>query len=57
MRGYVVFAVQNGGWCASSADAPNTYQQYGTDPDCGPEGEGGAWASQVYRIIPPGKFR
>jgi len=26
---YKVFAVQDGGWCASSATAPQTYDKYG----------------------------
>ncbi|XP_006821926.1 uncharacterized protein LOC102805987 [Saccoglossus kowalevskii] len=32
--GYSMFAVQNGGWCASSADAANTYNKYGTSSAC-----------------------
>ncbi|XP_070565850.1 uncharacterized protein [Ptychodera flava] len=49
-RGFAIFAVQNGGWCASSADAENTYQKYGRSNNCGGDGEGGGWANQVYRI-------
>ncbi|XP_070573848.1 adhesion G protein-coupled receptor L4-like [Ptychodera flava] len=53
-RGYTVFAVQNGGWCASSSNAENTYTKYGQSDDCQEDGEGGSWANQVYRISPLG---
>ncbi|XP_068673732.1 uncharacterized protein [Montipora foliosa] len=49
-RNFSVFAVQNGGWCASSATAYNTFDKYGTSTDCGSDGEGGPWANQVYYI-------
>ncbi|XP_070545885.1 uncharacterized protein [Ptychodera flava] len=49
-RGFTTFAVQNGGWCASSADAENTYQKYGRSTNCAGDGKGGGWANQVYRI-------
>ena len=55
-RGHEVFAVQNGGWCASSPIALNTYKKYGTTNTCKPDGEGGPWGNQVYRI-PSGKYR
>ena len=45
-----MFAVQNGGWCASSAGAPSTYDKYGVSGDCRADGEGGPWANQVYVI-------
>jgi len=32
--GYKVFAVQDGGWCASSATAPQTYDKYGRSDAC-----------------------
>ncbi|XP_068694508.1 uncharacterized protein [Montipora foliosa] len=49
-RGYKVFAVQDGGWCASSATAENTYDKYGPYHTCASDGEGGAWGNQVYFI-------
>ncbi|XP_019623335.1 PREDICTED: mucin-19-like [Branchiostoma belcheri] len=49
-RGFSVFALQNGGWCASSAEAGNTYNMYGPSAGCGADGEGGPWANEVYRI-------
>ena len=48
--GYTVFAVQNGGWCASSASAKTAYMKYGTSSGCRNNGEGGAWANEVYEI-------
>jgi hypothetical protein len=48
--GFTVFAVQNGGWCASSATAGETYTKYGESTDCVGDGEGGGWANRVYRI-------
>ena len=46
--GYSMFAVQNGGWCASTAIAPETYDKYGKSTACKDDGEGGPWANQVY---------
>lgn len=48
--GYSMFAVQNGGQCASSATAQQTYDKYGKSTACKADGEGAAWANQVYRI-------
>ena len=48
--GYSMFAVQNGGWCAASASAPQTYNKYGKSTACRVDGEGGPWANQVYVI-------
>ena len=48
--GYSMFAVQDGGWCASSATASQTYYKYGKSTACKDDGEGGPWASQVYFI-------
>lgn len=48
--GYSMFAVQNGGWCAASATAPQTFDKYGKSTACKADGEGGAWANQVYTI-------
>lgn len=47
-RGFKMFAVQNGGWCAASATAPKTYDKYGKSSACKNDGEGGGWANQVY---------
>ena len=49
-RGYKVFALQAGGWCASSATAENTFNRYGQSFDCIRDGEGGPSANQVYLI-------
>nr|XP_039249479.1 uncharacterized protein LOC120327143 isoform X1 [Styela clava] len=49
-KGYSVFAVQNGGWCATSKNAEDTFDKYGPYSTCRPDGEGGPWGSQVYRI-------
>ena len=48
--GYNCFAVQNGGWCASSERACSTYGIYGPSAGCRPGGEGGSFANHVYRI-------
>jgi len=49
-KGYSMFAVQNGGWCASSATAPQTFDKYGNSTACLSDGKGGPWANQVYVI-------
>ena len=49
-RGFHIFAVQNGGWCASSATAGETFNKYGTSTACKSDGKGGPWANQVYYI-------
>ena len=51
-----MFALQNGGWCASSADAENTYQKYGESTACATDGEGGYGANQVYKITTSGEL-
>ena len=48
--GYKVFALQNGGWCASASDAEDTYNKYGQSNGCSADGKGGAMANQVYKI-------
>ena len=45
-----MFAVQDGGWCASSALAAKTFNKYGKSSVCPSDGEGGPWANQVYYI-------
>ncbi|KAL9972529.1 hypothetical protein ACROYT_G018852 [Oculina patagonica] len=47
-RGFHTFAVQNGGWCATSATADNTFDKYGKSNNCKDDGEGGPWANEVY---------
>ena len=49
-KGFWMFAVQNGGWCAASDTAPHTFNKYGKSTACRPGGEGGLWANQVYVI-------
>ena len=49
-RGFKVFAVQNGGWCASGFSAIKTFNKYGRSSACKQDGEGGPWANQVYYI-------
>eukprot|EP00116_Pleurobrachia_bachei_P015569 sb/3475831/ len=48
-RGFKVFAVQNGGWCASGPHAHRTYKKYGRANNCR-GGEGGGWANDVYAL-------
>ena len=48
-RGWKVFAVQDGGWCASSPTAHMTYNKYGTAVNC-VDGKGGMFANDVYII-------
>eukprot|EP00058_Branchiostoma_floridae_P011020 XP_002596508.1 hypothetical protein BRAFLDRAFT_73817 [Branchiostoma floridae] len=49
-RGFSVFAVQNGGWCAGSADGHDTYDKYGSSSACVADGEGGPYGNNVYQI-------
>lgn len=56
-RGFHVFAVRDGGWCASNASAANTFDKYLESLDCGSDGKGGPWANQVYYIIGKGSFQ
>ena len=48
--GYSMFAVQNGGLCAASATAPQTFDKYGKSAACKVDGEGGPLANQAYLI-------
>ena len=48
-RGYKVFALQDGGRCASSSTAHKTYDKYGTANNC-VSGKGGTFANDVYLI-------
>ncbi len=49
-RGFKIFALQNGGWCASSDEAEKTFNKYGKSGNCHKNGKGGPWANQVYYI-------
>ena len=42
-----MFAIQDGGWCASSATARKTFNKYSKSDACR-QGEGGGWANDVY---------
>ena len=46
-----MFAVQDGGWCASSQTAEDTYKKHGESQKCSQQGEGGVEANQVYKIL------
>ena len=46
-----MFALQNGGWCASAENAENTYNKYGSSTNCHADGKGGGSANQVYKIL------
>ena len=48
--GYSMFAVQDGGWCAASATAPQTFDKFGKSTDCMSDGEGGPWGNNIYLI-------
>ena len=48
--GYSMFAVQDGGLCAASATAPQTFDKYGKSTACKADGEGGPSANEVYLI-------
>ena len=50
----VIFAVQNGGWCAA-ANTLGRYRTYGKAGNC-KNGKGGAWANNVYRIKKTGEY-
>ena len=49
-QGFSVFAVQYNTECFTSADADETYQQYGESDKC-KNGRGGSWAQDVYQVI------
>ena len=46
-KGYSMFALQHGGWCASSKRAYATFRRYGKSNKCR-NGKGGPWANDVY---------
>ena len=47
-RGFPAFALQDGGWCAASANVLETFNKYGKSSDCKNDGKGGRWANNVY---------
>ena len=47
-KGYSMFAIQNGGWCAASSTMQQTFDKYGKSTNCMIDGEGGPWANNVY---------
>ena len=49
-RGFHMFAVQDGGWCAASASAEKTFDKYGKSNDCKKDGKGADWSNNVYTI-------
>lgn len=49
-NGFRMFAVQNGGWCAGSLAAVETFDKYGISYDCQGDGKGGDLANNVYVI-------
>ena len=50
MKGYVVFAVQDGGLCLVSrfSSANPAFNKYGISQDCKGDGKGGSGANHVY---------
>lgn len=53
-RGYVMFAIQDGGLCATSKEIQNTYDIYGKGDDCKKNGTGSAFSSSVYTFSDEG---
>ena len=49
-RGFHIFALQDGGWCATSDTAEETFYKYGKSSDCLSDGKGGNLANDVYAI-------
>ena len=49
-RGFRMFALQNGGWCAASVTAEETFNKYGESNQCRGDGEGGPLSNDVYII-------
>ena len=56
-RGYVMFAIQDGGLCATSKEIQNTYDTYGEGDDCMVNGTGSAFSSTVYTFSDEGQYR
>ena len=49
-RGFDIFAVQDGGWCASSELAGEIFRRYGKSNSCQSDGKGGPLANNVYYL-------
>ena len=49
-KGYNMFAVQDGGWCAASSTVPQRFDKYGKSTACKGDGKGGPWANNVYVV-------
>ena len=49
-RGFHMFALQDGGWCATSHTAEKTFDKYGKSSGCLSNGEGGNLANNIYVI-------
>ena len=49
-KGYHMFAVTHGGYCASSYNGHKIYRNYPKSTACKGDGEGGPWAYQVYLL-------
>lgn len=47
-KGFKGFAIQDGGWCATSADAHLTYNKYGPSATCA-NGKGAGWTNEYYQ--------
>lgn len=49
-RGFKYMSLQDGGWCASSANAESRYKMYGRSRRCRGKGLGGPASNRVYKI-------
>ena len=49
-RGYILFALQNGGECWGTDDRNLDYKKYGQADECNPDGLGAKHINHVYEI-------
>ena len=49
IKGYTIFALQHGGWCAGTSDSTGSFMRFGEADNC-QDGTGGAMANDVYLI-------
>ena len=49
-KGFHMFAVQDGGWCAADGTAAQDFDKYGISDACQSDGKGGPQDNQVYVI-------
>ena len=49
-KGFDMFAIQDGGWCAADKTAAQNFDKYGVSDLCKSDGKGGPHANQVYVI-------